>query len=244
MLAGEKQLLAGVGASLAELLSAVEAQVLLPIENPAEMGLGIPAALKFVAGNRDYAQAFVDAFGGRPTEERLAKALASFLRALVIADSPVDRFRAGEVSELSPEEQAGLWIYEGRGGCWRCHHGPNFSDEAFHNTGVGLEDGVLRPGRAEVTGELTDSGKFRTPGLRMLTKTAPYMHDGSFETLEEVVEFYRSGGRSNAYLSEKIRPLELSDRDVANLVAFLQARIDIRHHPEIESYLDSLREPH
>jgi cytochrome c peroxidase len=135
----------------------------------------------------------------------------------------VDRFRDGDVEALSADEEAGLWIYEGRGRCWRCHNGPNFSDESFHNTGVGVVDGAPEPGRFAITGEEGDQGRFRTPGLRMLTRTAPYMHDGSLATLAEVVEFYREGGKANSHLSDRMGPIELTDDEAAQLVAFLEA---------------------
>lgn len=201
----------------------LEAQVLLPIESPIEMALGIAGAVSFLNEDPGYAAAFESAYGGAATEARLGRALAAFLRALVVGDSPVDRFRSGDFQALTDEERAGLWLYEGRGGCWRCHHGPNFTDESFHNTGVGAVEGQPEPGRFEVTGALDDRGKFRTASLRQLTRTAPYMHDGSLSTLEEVIEFYRGGGHANAQLSEELKPLELSDQDVQNLVAFLKA---------------------
>ncbi|MEC8494515.1 MAG: hypothetical protein VXZ39_06325 [Planctomycetota bacterium] len=135
----------------------------------------------------------------------------------------MDRFRLGERAALTPDEEAGLWIYEGKGGCWKCHNGPNFSDEDFHNTGVGAVDGVPARGRFEITGDEADRGRFRTPGLRMLTKTAPYMHDGSIETLAEVVEFYRRGGNVNSNRSDRMRELRLTDTEARQLVAFLEA---------------------
>ena len=201
----------------------LEEQALLPIESPDELGLGVEEALDRLAAEPEYVRAFEASYGGPATRARLASALASFVRALVVADSPVDRFRDGQIEALTPEERAGLWLFEGRAACWRCHSGPNFSDEGFHNTGIGVVDGVPEPGRSAITGDSNDRGSFRTPGLRRLTQTAPYMHDGSLASLEDVVEFYRAGGRPNSNLAAEIRPLELSDADAANLVAFLRA---------------------
>jgi len=203
--------------------ASIEEQVLLPIANPIEMGLDVEGAIERLGRDESYRAEFDRAYGARPDRGNLARALAAFVRALAVADSPVDRFRAGDPRALSFEERAGMWIYEGRGGCWRCHRGPNFSDESFHNTGVGAVDGRPQAGRGAITGEARDRGKFRTPGLRRLTETAPYMHDGSLGTLEEVVEFYRRGGGANSNLSSRLRPLELSDEDAAHLVAFLRA---------------------
>lgn len=195
----------------------------MPIDNQQELGLGVENALERLAADESYATEFQATFKKAPGKAELASALTAFLRALIVADSPVDRFRSGEITTLSNEARAGMWVYEGRGGCWRCHIGPNFSDGDFHNTGVGATDGVPAAGRDAVTQSASDAGKFRTPGLRMLTKTAPYMHDGSLATLEEVVQFYRDGGHANSNLSPKIKPLSLSDADASNLVAFLRA---------------------
>jgi cytochrome c peroxidase len=197
----------------------LEEQVLMPIENPLEMDLDLDALLERLSAAPDYA----DDFPGGPTRAGLAKALAAYVRRLTLGDSPVDRFRAGAVDALTDAERAGLWFYESRGGCWRCHGGPNFTDEAFHNTGVGAVDGVPEEGRAGVTGLEADRGAFKTPTLRGVGRTAPYMHDGSLADLAGVVAFYRGGGRPNTHLDERLAPIEMSDEDAANLVAFLEA---------------------
>ncbi len=201
----------------------LEDQVLMPIENPEEMALGKAAAINRLSQEDGYAEAFEAVYDREVDEEALADALAAFVRGLTVGDSPVDRFRDGDVASLSPDEEAGLWLYEGRGRCWECHNGPNFSDGSFHNTGVGTVDDVPEIGRFLVTEDEADRGAFRTPGLRMLEQTAPYMHDGSLATLEEVVEFYRNGGTPNSNLSSRIKPIRLSDKDASNLVAFLKA---------------------
>ncbi len=201
----------------------LEEQVLLPIENLEEMALGTAAALERLAKDAGYAKAFRDTYGRDVDADALAHSLAAFLRGLTAGDSPVDRFRDGDVEALTNDEEAGMWIYEGKGRCWRCHSGPNFSDESFHNTGIGSQDGVAEEARFAITGVDSDRGKFRTPGLRMLTKTAPYMHDGSMATLEEVVEFYREGGRANGHLSDRIEKITLTDQEAAHVVAFLKA---------------------
>lgn len=201
----------------------LEAQVVLPIANPTEMDLGMEAAVTRLRASERYARLFESALGGPPTRDRIARALADFVRSLTYGDTPHDRFREGDVTALTAEEQAGLWIYESRGKCWRCHSGANFADERFHNTGVGVVDGVAPEGRAGHTGDEIHRGQFKTPTLRGLADSAPYMHDGSLATLEEVVEFYRRGGNDNAHLDAKMEPLELTDRDAANLVAFLKS---------------------
>jgi cytochrome c peroxidase len=203
--------------------ASLEEQVLLPIENPLEMDLALDEALARLARDTDFARAFQAAFDAGPSRATLARALAAYVRRLVLGDSPVDRFRAGEIEALNDAERAGLWFYESRGGCWRCHSGANFSDEEFHATGVGSVDGVPEPGRAAVSGEPADRGRWKTPSLRGLSATAPYMHDGSLRTLEEVIEFYRQGGRASANLDPALARIEMSPQDVANLAAFLRA---------------------
>jgi len=201
----------------------LEEQVLLPIENELEMGLAVDEAVRRLADDDTYRAAFEAAFGARPAQETLARALASFVRRLLIGDSPIDRFRTGEIGALSQAARSGLWLYESRGGCWRCHSGPNFTDEDFHATGVGAEAGVPEPGRFAITGHAEDRGRFKTPTLRGVAASAPYMHDGSLATLENVVEFYRQGGRPNTNLDRALLPIELSDEDAEHLVAFLRA---------------------
>lgn len=203
--------------------STLEEQVLQPIQNPLEMDLSLERALERLARDELYNPAFERAFGRAPDAQGLAASLAAFVRRLWTGDSPLDRFRAGQVTALTPAEKAGLWLYESRGGCWRCHPAPNFSDESFHDTGVGAADGVPAAGRFAVTGDERDRGRFKTPTLRGLASSGPFMHDGSQATLEEVVEHYRKGGNANHNLDPQIAPLELSDRDAANLVAFLGA---------------------
>ena len=201
----------------------LEEQVLLPIENPVEMDLDLADVLERLEEDAGYAAFFREAFGRAPDREALATALAAFVRRLWSGEGPFDRFRDGDIASLSGPERSGFWLYESRGGCWRCHSGPNFTDESFHNTGVGALHGVPEQGRAAVTGEEADRGRFKTPTLRGLAHTAPYMHDGTLATLRDVVEFYRRGGNANANKSPHLVPLELSDTDVDNLVAFLEA---------------------
>jgi cytochrome c peroxidase len=138
----------------------------------------------------------------------------------------VDRFRAGELQALNESERHGLWLYESRGRCWRCHTGPNFTDEDFHNTGVSWGKTPIDLGRYAVTKKDADRGRFKTPTLRGLTATAPYTHDGSLTTLEEVVEFYNRGGQKNPYVDSALGPLGLSKGDVTDVVAFLKALSD------------------
>ena len=201
----------------------LEEQAAMPLENPGEMNLPPAQAAARLAADASYRAQFEAVFGAGPDADNLTRALAAFVKALTYGDTPYDRFNAGDVAALTPAERSGLWVYESRGRCWRCHGGHNFSDELFHNTGVGVTDEQPEEGRFAVTSDEGERGAFKTPTLRGLAETAPYMHDGSLATLEEVVEFYRKGGHPNPRLSPLIESLDLTDTDTANLVAFLKA---------------------
>lgn len=200
----------------------LEEQALMPLENPDEMALSVEDALVRLRAEPRYASRFEAAYGSL-TRESLAKALAQFVRRLQLGNSPVDRFRAGDVTGLSPQERTGMWLFESRAGCWRCHSGPNFSDERFHSTGIGARDGVAEPGRAAITGDALDRGRFKTASLRALTFTAPYMHDGSLATLEEVIDFYARGGNPHPQLDPELHAFDASPEERAALAAFLKA---------------------
>jgi len=201
----------------------LEVQVLQPIANELEMGLPVADAVARLAADEAYQSEFQSAFGAAPSEALLAEALATFIGRLLYGDSPVDRFRDGDHDALTPEERGGMWFFESRGNCWKCHAGQNFTDESFHATGIGAKGSVLEDGRLGVTGDEADRGAFKTPTLRGLTETGPYMHDGSRATLEEVVDFYRKGPAEGLHLDPELVPLDMSDKDARNLVAFLKA---------------------
>lgn len=201
----------------------LEAQVLMPIENPKEMGLAVDDAVARLAADASYAAEFERATGAPPSRDALASALAAFVRGLLLGDSAVDRFRAGDYAALTDRERQGLWFFESRGNCWQCHSGPNYTDERFHATGVGAHGEELEPGRFAITGDPADRGAFKTPSLRGVARTPPYMHDGQTATLADVVAYYRRGGHRDAPLDPLIRPLEMTDDDAANLIAFLEA---------------------
>jgi cytochrome c peroxidase len=124
---------------------------------------------------------------------------------------------------LTADEKAGFDIFRGKGQCVPCHTGPNFTDDRFHNTGVGARTATADAGRFAVTHDDRDRGAFKTPTLRDVALTAPYMHDGSLATLEDVVEFYDRGGVRNPNQDRRMRPLNLSADEKRQLVAFLKA---------------------
>ena len=203
--------------------ASLEEFVLEPIADPREMGLALPTALLRLRADTSYQQAFAKAFGSEPNEESLRHSLATFVRGIVTGDAPYDRFLRGQVDAMTKQQRHGQWIFESKGGCWKCHTPPLFTDERFHNTGIGVVAGKAEAGRAAVTNDEQDTGKWKTPTLRSAGLTAPYMHDGSLPTLKDVVQFYVRGGNQNPHLDRKLQPLDLSEADQDALVAFLRS---------------------
>jgi cytochrome c peroxidase len=239
--------------------TSLETQALAPLVDHNEMAnptLGY--LLARIRSLPDYDGLFERAFGAGPSPDRLGEAMASWQRTMIAANCAFDRWRyGGEAGALSQEARDGFELFTGKAGCGACHlvgeEHALFTDEQFHNTGVGIEGsnaresvqvevapGVTLPfsgeviesleaprppdlGRFEVTLDPGDLGRFKTPGLRNVALTAPYMHDGSLRTLEEVVRFYDRGGRPNENLDPRIRPLGLSETEIEALVAFLRS---------------------
>ncbi len=202
----------------------LEEQVLGPIANPIEMDLAVEDAVARLQSDLHYTAAFEAAFDGAPTPERLSFALAAYVRTILSGDSPYDRYLAGDETALSEAQRRGLELFRGKAACTVCHVGPNLTDERFHNTGVGWANGAYADdGRAAVSGDAADRGAFKTPPLREVAGAGPYMHDGSLETLDDVIEFYDEGGRENPNLDFDMQPLNLTGREKKDLVAFLEA---------------------
>ncbi len=201
-------------------MNTLEEQALQPIVTENELANTLAAVLQSLAESEEYRQAFESAFEDGITRDNLASAIAGFERILVTGESPIDRFVTARESVLTKSERQGLWLYESKGGCWQCHSGQNYSDEQFHNTGVSWG---LDLGRFDHTGDEAHKGQFKTPTLRNVALTAPFMHDGSMRTLREVVEFYNAGGKPNPHLDSRIKPLNLTDQEIDDLVAFLKA---------------------
>lgn len=207
-------------------VSRLEDQVLEPIRNPDELGLSDEEAVARLRRDRAFRQSFLGVFGDEPTARHLALALASYVRTIVSGDAPVDRYLAGNRNALGAAAREGLRLFRTKGNCIACHAGPNLTDEAFHNTGVAWrsELGVFADeGRFSVTRSARELGAFKTPTLREIASTGPYMHDGSMSSLEEVIEFYDRGGTPNPFLDPEIRPLHLTPDEKRALVAFLTA---------------------
>jgi cytochrome c peroxidase len=187
--------------------SSLESQALEPILNPIELGLTQPELQQRT--------------GLKATE--VVAALATYVRTIRSGGSRFDRYSAGESRAVNQLEKEGMRIFRGKGRCNACHVGPNFTDEQFHNTGVAWRDGRFDDeGRFSVTRNPLDHGAFKTPTLREIARTAPYMHDGSIATLEQVINFYSDGGRQNPSLDAQIRPRNLTSEEQLALTAFLR----------------------
>ena len=202
----------------------LEDQSIGPFVSPVEHGfLNHDEMVGKMRKIREYRAMFQEVFGRDIVIEDVGKAIASFQRTILSGNSPADRFDYGGDEQAIPEEaKRGLELFRGKARCTRCHSNFNFSDEKFHNLGIGWDTNTADLGRYMVTKNPEDVGAFKTPTLREIARTAPYMHDGRFKTLGEVVEFYNKGGIKNPYLDNTIIPLELTEQEKGDLVAFLR----------------------
>ncbi|MGL5095840.1 MAG: cytochrome-c peroxidase, partial [Planctomycetia bacterium] len=231
--------------------ASLEEQALGPIQNPIEMGFTLPELEKRLKENEVYTLFFKKVFGGEPNSDGVAKAIAAFERTVLAGANPNDfHERAAKAKQLDPDEieeledeeksrikevladaaehplgaagERGRTLYFGKAKCAVCHVGQNLSDELFYNIGVGMDKENPDVGREAVSKQTADFGGFRTPSLRNIADTAPYRHDGSQKTLEEVVDYYDKGGHPNRGLSSRIEKLNLSAAEKADLVAFMK----------------------
>jgi cytochrome c peroxidase len=233
--------------------STLEEQAKGPLTNPVEMGMASHDALVGKLQNiAEYPPLFKQAFDSDQINiDNVVRAIASYERTVFSFSSPFDRFNAGDKAAVSASAQRGWDLFNGKARCNDCHgyvaSSPTFTDNKFHNIGVAMHAtnfaelarkvgqspestselahaaGYSELGRFLVTKEPKDIGAFKTPGLRNVALTAPYMHDGSQRTLEEVIKFYDKGGEDNPYLDGGIRPLKLTAQEQTDLVEFLKA---------------------
>lgn len=201
--------------------------------NPIEMGnKNHEVVVAKLAAIESYPKYFKEAFGSEEvTIERITKAIADYERTRMSGNSPWDKWRAGDKTAVSDDVKKGHKLFFGNAFCNNCHLGPNFTDSKFHNIGVGWNAETQKfsdVGRVAVTKEEADTGAFKTPSLRDLSKRGPYMHDGSIKTLLEVVKLYSKGGEQNPYLDRKIdrrfaEQLDLTEQQETQLVKFMEA---------------------
>jgi len=199
----------------------LEEQVAGPIESPDEMAMPLGVLLARLAGDPATVRAFADAFPDAPRVDatNLAKAIATYERTFVSPDTRFDRWIAGDEQALTKNEIAGFALFTGKAQCVKCHSGFAFTDYAFHDVGLPGDD----RGRGAVLRLEAAEHAFKTPGLREIGRSAPYMHDGSLATLEDVIRHYVSGVVERPTVSKDItRGLDLSDAERADLIAFLR----------------------
>jgi cytochrome c peroxidase len=224
----------------------LEDQALGPIEAAIEMNQNLVMLEEELRQVPDYVRMFKAIFGTEVTAEGIAKAIAAFERTIISKNSPFDKYTAGDKNALNDKAIKGLGLFKGKANCIRCHKGPNFDDTDFHNTGipetkmlqtdsgcitaryffgrgVGVEKLDRDLGRYLITKKDSDKGKFKTPTLRHIDKTPPYMHNGIFYDLEEVVDFYNKGGGDNPNKDKLLVPLGLTDDEKEALVEFLKS---------------------
>ncbi len=215
----------------------LEEQAIAAIINPIEMNAEIATVLDRLSAIRGYDDMFSQAFGSDGiSEERMAQAIATFVRTINSRTSRLDRFISGESRQLDDAQLRGLHLFRTKARCMNCHHGPLLSDGGFHNLGLHFHGRRLEDlGRYELTGNPADAGAFRTPSLRDVTLRGPWMHNGMFHSLESVINFYNAGGAHPTprqtspdrgaipATSPLLRPLELTAEERADLLAFLEA---------------------
>ncbi len=202
----------------------LEEQAIGPIQNPIEMGETHENVVKKLRKIKGYQDQFKAVFGAEVNLQGIAEAIAAYERTVISTDSPFDKYVAGDQNAMDAAAVRGLALFKGKARCILCHGGPNFTDNRFHNLGV-PQVGPLKEdlGRYNVTRLDKDKGAFKTPTLRSIAQTAPYMHDGAFATLEEVVEFLNQGGGANPNLDAQVKSLGLTAEEKSDLVAFLKA---------------------
>jgi len=216
--------------------ASLEEQAKGPIINPIEMGVDSHEVMITKLTNIDgYKPYFNEVFGDDAiTIDRVAQAIADYERTRMSGNSPYDRWQDGDETAVSEQVKLGNEMFFGKAKCNQCHFGQNFTDNRFHNLGVGWDPATQEfadIGRFEISEAEEDKGAFKTPGLREVSKHPPFMHDGSMETLRETVVHYDIGGFENPWLSPKIEKLNLTDEEIDALVAFMEAL-------EGEGYMD------
>lgn len=200
----------------------LEEQVGGPITAAEEMGGDWPAILARMRDDAELAARFRLAFPGEPSpsEGTIRKALAAYLRSLISPPGRFDAWIAGDAKALTPAERRGFDLFTGKAGCVLCHAGWRFTDDRFHDIGLPGRD----RGRADVEGGTPGQIAFKTPGLREVARTAPYMHDGSLPTLDAVLVHYAGGFVARPTLATNMnRRLRLTVQEKADLIAFLKA---------------------
>lgn len=203
----------------------LESQMLGPLENAEEMATNVPLLIDRINRNAEYRKLFKKAYGTDTIDfYHLSRAIATYERSLVSGFSRWDAWYYKGEHTLNDEEVAGWRLFTGKAGCIGCHNGPDLTNYSFQN--IGLYEVYADVGLYRRTRDSADLGKMKTPSVRNVIYTAPYMHDGSMKTLEEVVEHYNKGGKPHPAKSPLIKPLQLTEAEKKQLVALLKAMSD------------------
>jgi cytochrome c peroxidase len=204
--------------------ASLEDQALGPFESADEQNLPLADLEARVLAIPGYAAMFERAYPGESISRvTIAKAIASFERTILSQDAPFDRWRAGDEKAMSPSAKRGFELFVGKADCALCHQGFNFTDNGFHNIGLKDPSGVDDMGRFAHKKVAVLKGAFKTPTLRDVAITAPYMHNGAYATLEEVVAHYDRGGDDKRNLDANMRPLGLTAEEQRDLVEFMRS---------------------
>ena len=210
----------------------LEEQALGPIENPVEMDMPVTEVVRRLNDDPEYSKFFAKIFGKKADSKNVAEAIAAFERTLETANSPFDRFMNGDESAISEAAKRGQVIFNEKAKCFDCHFGPDFTGDEFRNIGLFNGKDMKDSGRFIVTKNISDLGRFKVPGLRNITVTAPYMHNGMFGTLREVIEFYND---PKQFVKESVnidtllmKPLGLTAEEMQDLEEFLGTLTDDR----------------
>jgi len=211
----------------------LEEQALAPIANEVEMNLPLQQALYRLKRDKQYSRLFEEAFSSEPTLKNLGEAIAAFERSLETSDSPFDAWKfSDDENAVSGSVKRGFALFSGKGKCTACHFGSDFTSNEFRNIGLFNAKNLKDSGRSLISGKKEDVGKFKTPGLRNVAITAPYMHNGMFKTLKQVIDFYNDPGKvvPNAINRDSLlaKPLGLTAREKKDIEAFLFALTDKR----------------
>ncbi|MDA0589325.1 MAG: c-type cytochrome [Planctomycetota bacterium] len=209
----------------------LEDQALGPIQAGVEMNMKLENLIQKLNKIEGYKSQFKAVFGSEASAPNVAKAIAAYERTVLSGNAPYDSFKAGDKDALSEVAERGRKVFFGKGHCSACHVGAALTDNSYHNVGVGMDKKEPDVGRFAVSKLEGDTGAFKTPGLRDIARSAPYMHDGSLKTLEDVVEHYAKGGIANEYLDEEIFKLKLTDQDKKDLITFLKEGLASREYP-------------
>jgi len=200
----------------------LEEQAVGPIKSAIEMNQSMEVLVDELNAIQGYRDLFDKAYPGEGiTEATIGKALATFERTIVSDyDAPFDRWLKGDQNAMSESAQNGFKLFDGKARCSVCHSGPNFTDGSFHNIGLDNGDDV---GRFEFVKVESLKGAFKTPTLRNVVNTSPYMHNGQLKTMEEVIDHYIDGGKGKANLSKDMKPVKLSKQEKTDLINFLNS---------------------